>query len=316
MKTQEELRAFYDTTLKGQLEALDQRRRSSVTGGIIAAGVLVIGGLVFGLLMASAGNPILVLLPVAGGAIVSALLFKVFTSGYRSDFKRTIVRSVIEFLEPGLQYSPELGISKELFRTGDMFRHSIDRYHCEDRVQGRIGKTDITFSEVHAEYKTGSGEDTHWHTIFKGLFFIGDFHKDFRGRMVVLPDTAEKLFGGLGQTLQGWNFSRESLIKLDDPEFERVFVVYGTDQVEARYILSPSLMERITAFRNKMGTELYLGFSGSRVFVGIPKKEDWFEPSFFGPSGFDAILLYASQLRLAVDIVEHLNLNTRIWSKE
>jgi len=47
MKTQEELRVFYDTTLKAQLEVLDQRRRSSVTGGIIAAGVLVIGGLFF-----------------------------------------------------------------------------------------------------------------------------------------------------------------------------------------------------------------------------------------------------------------------------
>jgi hypothetical protein len=315
MKTQEELQAFYDSTLKPQIKELELKRQRAVTGSIIAIMVLTIVGLFVGLMIVSSGGPVFLLFPLIVAVIIGGVVFRLATSGYRNDFKHTIIRSIIEFLEPGLRYNPDFGISKELFRAGDMFRHKIDRYHSEDMVQGKVGQTDIAFSEVHAEYKTGSGKDTHWHTIFKGLVFIGDFHKDFRGRMVVLPDTAEKLFGGLGQKLQGWNLSRNSLIKMDDPEFEREFVVYGTDQVESRYILSPSLMERICAFRKKIGTQLFLGFAGSRVFVAIPKKEDWFEPVFFGATGFDKVLAYAAQLRFAAGIVEELNLNTRIWSK-
>ena len=47
------------------------------------------------------------------------------------------------------------------------------------------------------------------------------------------------------------NFSRPPLVKLEDPEFEKHFVVSGEDQVEARYILSTCLMQRLTDFRNK-----------------------------------------------------------------
>lgn len=316
MKTADELRAFYDSTLKQEMESLEQRRRKSVMGCAIIIGVLSVITFLAALPILAAGQPIFLIILLVITVVVSAGAFKLFTSGYRRDFKHNIIGRLISFLEPGLRYHPEQGIAKEQFRAADVFQHRIDRYKSEDLVQGRIGQTDIAFSEIHAEYKTGSGKDTTWHTIFKGLFFIGDFHKHFHSRTVVLPDKAEKLFGILGQKMQAWNPSRSALIKLEDPEFEREFVVYGDDQIEARYILSPSLMERIVEFRRKMGTEVYLAFAGSRVFVAVPKKDDWFEPLLLGSADFTTLLTYAGQLGLAADIVEELNLNTRIWSKE
>ena len=44
---------------------------------------------------------------------------------------------------------------------------------------------------------------------------------------------------------------RGELIKMEDVAFERGVVVYGDDQIEARYILSTSLMERILAYKKK-----------------------------------------------------------------
>ena len=67
-----------------------------------------------------------------------------------------------------------------------------------------------------------------------------------------------KLFGRLGRKLQSLNVFRGELIRLEDPEFESHFVVYGSDQIEARYILSTSLMARITDFKEKTGKKIYL----------------------------------------------------------
>ena len=49
----------------------------------------------------------------------------------------------------------------------------------------------------------------------------------------------------IGQKLQSFTtaFSKRQLIKLEDPEFEKLFAVYGDDQIEARYILTPALMQ-------------------------------------------------------------------------
>jgi hypothetical protein len=150
--------------------------------------------------------------------------------------------------------------------------------------------------------------------MFKGLFFTADFNKKFYGKTVVLPDTAERLFGGLGSMFQKINAPRGELIRLEDPEFERLFVVYGDDQIESRYILSTSLMRRIVDFRGRTGKAVMLSFVGSEVFVAIPYKRALFEPSVFSRiTGFDVVRECFEDLELALGIVEDLDLNTRIW---
>ncbi len=319
MKSPNDLQTFYDTTLKTQIDALEQRRRRALNGCFITAGIVVAAAIVIAAMTIPTGEPVFFALILIGGVGVVVAAYVLFTSGYRRDFKNTIVRGVIEFMEPNLRYYPDQGISSRQFQQSELFKQRIDRYRCEDLVQGRIGQTDVAFSEVHAQYKTSSGSGknrrTHWHTIFKGVFFIGDFHKDFHGRTVVLPDRAEKLLGRFGQTLQGWNIARGQLVKLEDIEFEREFVVYSDDQIEARYILSPGMMERIVALKRKLNTDISLSFFGSRVYAAFSMRDNLFEPKLLGATDLETLLEYVSELRLATDIVEDLNLNTRIWSK-
>jgi hypothetical protein len=133
----------------------------------------------------------------------------------------------------------------------------------------------------------------------------------------VLPDAAETLLGRLGTKLQSMNILRGQLIKLEDPQFEKEFVVYGDDQVEARYILSPSLMSRIVDYKQKTGKRIYLSFVGSTIFVAIWIGRNLFEPRIFKTLlDFEPIRQYYEDLKIAIEIVEDLNLNVRIWSKE
>jgi hypothetical protein len=44
-------------------------------------------------------------------------------------------------------------------------------------------------------------------------------------------------------------------IKLEDPEIRKNFVVYSTDQVEARYLLTPSFIQRFKRLKTAYGTK-------------------------------------------------------------
>ncbi len=324
MKTLEDLREFYKTTLIDDLKPLEARRKSLVNKFLVAI-AFILGGIVIGFaVMGAAGvpTPVIFLVPVIVGGIIGGIIFRFMSKGYVQEFKGTIIGKLVRFLDDNLAYSQSGRIPQSTYMASKIFTKRPDRYRGDDHVTGKVGATQIEFSELKTEYKTSSSNSkghrrTHWHTIFKGLFFVADFNKHFACETVVLPDTAQKLFGRLGQKLQSLNVFRGQLIKLEDPEFERLFVVYGNDQVQARYILSTSLMERITHFKRKTQKPIYLSFVGSKVFVAVSYTKDLFEPKIFSTLlDFGPIRQYYEDLQLAVGIIEDLNLNTRIWTKQ
>ena len=318
MKTLEDLREFYNTTLLADLEVLERQRKDVVRKfgyvGIVVLCVAIVGVLFLGSSMA--GQPLVILFPIVLSAIIGGVICYFLSKGYVTEFKSVVMRKIIHFIDEGLSYSQESYVPKSVFMTSKIFTRKPNRYKGDDLVVGKVGETSIKFSELNAVYESGSGKNKSRYTVFKGLFFIGDFNKHFAGQTVVLPDTAEKLFGRLGQKLQSLNGVRGQLGKREDPEFERHFVVYGDDQIEARYILSTSLMKRIVDFKEKTRKKIYLSFIGSMVFVAIWYTKNLFEPRIFRTLlDFEPIKEYFGDLQLVIGIVDDLNLNTRIWSK-
>ena len=240
---------------------------------------------------------------------------------YKLEFKEKVIRKIINFIDESLSYNPSGKLSLEVFQKSGIFKTGVDSYKGDDYVYGKIGSTQVEFSEVHAEYKTTTVDSkgrtqTHWHTIFKGLLFSVDFNKHFNVKTYVLTDTAEKMFGFLGKKLQSLNFSRDDLINLENTDFEKQFVVYSADQIEARYILSPSLMERILDFKNQTKKDIQMSFVDNKLFVVVPYRKNLFEPKLFGNIvDFNHIQEYYNDLVLILDLVDTLNLNTRIWTK-
>ncbi|MBL7115838.1 MAG: DUF3137 domain-containing protein [Kiritimatiellae bacterium] len=323
MKSDEEFRSYFKKALKPVLAEFEAKRKSivsklSIFGGIIVAIAAV--ALVF--VLRNTSDMVAVFFVLIPAGFLIAGLWWWLTHDFVHEFKLAVIAKIVAFIDPELQYQPTGKISRSDFTASTLFKQRIDRYKGEDLVSGTVGKTAMRFSEVHAEHKTETRDSkgrrkTRWHTIFKGLFFIADFNKEFKGRTVVLPDTAEKLFGRFGKVLQKMNVSRDDLVKLESPEFEKEFAVYGTDQVEARYILSTSLMERILNFKRKTGVQVSVSFVHSNVYVALQTRKDMFEPRIFRTLlSFDLVADYLEDLRLASGIVEDLNLNTRIWTKE
>lgn len=236
----------------------------------------------------------------------------------KTFYKSKVIPALINNLSKDLNYFPNKGFTEEEFKFSKIYTRDSDRYKTEDLIEGTIDKTSLKFAEVHSEYKsTDKDGNTSWHTIFRGIYYKSDFHKNFKGETYILTDYSEKtIFKGIGKFFQRKNFMRPDLVQLEDPEFEKEFVVYSTDQIEARYILSLSVMSKLTEFKKQV-KDVQLSFINNYMYLTISNKTDLFEPNYFSSEKDKKDLkLYYKYLSLVIGIVEELKLNDRLWSKE
>ncbi|MCP4459206.1 MAG: DUF3137 domain-containing protein [Cytophagales bacterium] len=284
--------------------------------------------IVIGLISVFVLLPILVLLELilpAGIVFIAGVISIIIMcygswKKYRIAFKKDVVSQIVHLIDETWGYESTNHISESYYHSSKLFTKRADRYKGDDFVSGGIDKTAFQFSELHSEYKTTSTDSkgnrkTHWHTIFKGLFFHADFNKHLAGETLVLPDTAQRLFGKLGQSLQKMS-GRGKLVKLENIEFEKEFVVYGADQIEPRYILTPVMMAKMLALVKKYGHVMHFSFIGSRVYCAMSVSKDMFEPRLFS-SGvrFEDVQKMHDYFSFIEVIIQEMNLNTRIWTK-
>ena len=324
MKSFESFRSFYDSNLIPALQELEQQRKKLVSSCFKFTIIPIIVAIIAVLFMERLELQFRIIIVLLAGVLGAAVFYglnKNEIHEMKMRFKNEVIARLVKFIDESLLYQPAGRITREQYNQSKLFLTGVDRYAGDDYVSGTLGQTNIEFSEVHSEYKRvstdgkGRRRET-WHTIFRGIFFIADFNKDFKGETIVLPDTAESMFGSIGSWFQKMNVSRDQLVKLEDPEFERHFCVYSNDQVEARYILSTKLMQCISEFKKKSGTKIHISFVRSKIFIAISAEKSLFEPPFFSTMlNFDLIAEFFNYLHISVGLVEELDLNTRIWTK-
>lgn len=320
MSKHTDFKEFYNTKLLPDLIILDRERRQ-VDRRIIIIVIITIVLIITEAKLIPSGNSTLSGILQFTTGILGFISVSVVSKTYRLGFKSKIISKIAGFVDDSLSYIPVGLVPLKEFLTSAIFQQTCNAYQGEDLFRGKMNKTNIEFSEIVARHKTttgtGSKKKDSYSTIFKGIFFVADFNKNFKSKTLVLPDTAERLFGKIGQNLQSISHKRGELIKLEDPEFEKEFCVYGEDQIESRYILSTSLMRRILEFKIKWKTKVYLSFINSKVFIAIKMKKNLFETRLF-KSIVDYSFMEENMqyLILLTGIVEDLNLNTRVWTKK
>lgn len=320
MKSSSELTDFYYQELYPTLSELEKERRRILSSlrwygamGLISLILLLIWiQKDFGLF-----HPFtFVLIGVFG--TLTLVVYRAMTKGYIRDFKLRIITPLIAAVDAKLLYNPESMVSQYLFEHSKLFPHSIDRYRGNDYIKGSIDNVALEFSDVHAEYQTRDSKGrTQWHTLFRGLFLIAEFNKHFKSRTIILPDLAQKQFGSLlGGWLQSMNKARDPLIRLDDPEFEKKFVVYGNDGIEARYILTHAMMLRIVKLQKKLNYPIFISFVHNHLHIAIAAGKDLFEPTVWNSLlEYNKAMEYINTLRSTIGIIEELKLNEKLWSK-
>lgn len=188
------------------------------------------------------------------------------------ETKLMLVQPIAQEFDLDYQMLPARPADIMKFRGLDLVP-SWDREKYEDRLSGVRNDTPFEFFEAHLEEKRtttdGKGRTrTTWVTVFKGQCLVANFHKQFNGVTKVYRDAgALNFFKKLGQIGKG------ERVKLEDPVFEKAFEVYSTDQIEARYILTPDFMERLIGLeRTFKGRQVRCAFSGGCMFLACEGK--------------------------------------------
>ncbi|WP_323796538.1 DUF3137 domain-containing protein [Nisaea sp.] len=106
---------------------------------------------------------------------------------------------------------------------------------------------------------------------FEGGLIVAEFPKPFQGQTAVLPKDLQPhsllsgLFQGVGER-----------VELESEDFNDSFLAYSTDQVEARYLLTPSMIDRILRLRSIFRAEVGIGFSGGKIHIAMNDGREWF----------------------------------------
>jgi ribosome-associated protein YbcJ (S4-like RNA binding protein) len=229
-------------------------------------------------------------------------------------YKHVVIGRIVSALGQGLTYSPKARFTKDDFLGMDLFLQRVETWRAEDEITGRRNAVQYAMFEASATRTEGSGKNRRTVTIFKGMVVSLEFNKHFRGHTVVVPNSESQILGGLFGESESRR--RKELCRMEDVEFEDTFSVYSTDQQEARYILTPKMMELIRSAHASFGA-IRCSFQASSVFITIPTSTNRFEIRLWsGKMTPDkAIGELADCVDLAEQLVDALDLETRIWSK-
>jgi len=148
-------------------------------------------------------------------------------------------------------------------------------------MTGERNGVSFEFFEAHLEKRRTTRERsgrtrTRWVTVFRGQCLRFAFHKRFHGRTLVLRDSGiMNRFGSVTDLQRA---------RLESPDFEDAFEVYTSDQVEARYLLTPDLMQRLVELEKTFrGGSLRCSFVDGQLQI-VLEGADLFEPgSMFTP---------------------------------
>lgn len=304
-----------------KLRADYNRKRQTANNVSLVIGAL--GGAAAFAALISTNEPVVPIIAAVVTILLIAAIRHIILSNsreiFRSGIKNELYTRVTAAIAPQMVFQPHHYRSEtELEQTG-LISSRIDRYNGQDQFSGHIGKTPLVFSEVHAERRETSTDSkgrrkTRWVTVFRGIFLTAEFHKHFSGYVLIETDFAESTFGWLGRKMQGLS---GDLVRLEHPDFEQAFKVRANDPVEANYLLTPSMQERLLKLRETWGTGIQLSLIAGHVHLLIPQRHDWFECDPDRAADDQHQLQgFSEQLISILQIVEELDLNTRLWTKE
>lgn len=363
-KTKEEFDEFYDSKLKHKVDTLEKSRQETME---LAKKQVIkfIPPIIVAVIIFFFFSKIFVLtIPVL--VFIGGYLFKKIKRERKKllqEIKGEIVTDLVYFMNEKFTYKPNKYLSPTYFKNANIFKNKPNRFSGDDLITGYVGgashtpenagepRTDVSFSEIKADlvqkYRDKDGkmqEDIH--TIFKGLFFKVDFNKDFDGLTIVVPkEKSSKRFSFFKKEKE----NRLEEVELESLDFMDKFTVKTTDQILARYILTPGFMERLLEFSNRDSKQdpedninqpksikeaMQLGFSAAQnsseaysdtpyfsfrngtMYFMLPTEKDHFDFSLYVPLDKRLIYSYFYDINIALELVDELNLNLRIWGKE
>ena len=238
-------------------------------------------------------------------------------------------------------------------RESELFSNYNRRYD-DDMFDGKYKDVKYTISETRLIYTSGSGKTKNNSTVFEGVIINFDANKTIKNKTIIATKNDKNirnksfsgftifialyvlfagifmknflfcLFGVIGLLAifiilflsYQENRMRETLheIKLEDPEFNKKYKAYSSEEVEGRYLITTAFMERFKNLQTVFGAKrAKCSFYGDSLMFAIPTKKNLFEiGNLFTPLDSPKLLeQFFEELISILDMIDYFKLNER-----
>jgi hypothetical protein len=227
----------------------------------------------------------------------------------QNNIKRQLVAPVLRSLGHTVEYDPKRSLSPSTFRSFGWLGGYED-YVGQDLLKGKHGATSFVSSMVYTVNRQGQSESA------PNLLLIADSNKHFRRRTVVVSKLWRGRVGEWASAkVQQLNYQGLQAVHLEDITFKQLFDVYAQDQVEARYLLTPDVMQRLVALQRSINRDFRVAFDRGRVYVQVDEVTG-FDLSLdhkIHPNYVTRNIRY--RWELIGRVIDALGLNDRVWTK-
>lgn len=248
---------------------------------------------------------IMILAFILFSAAITTMIFNSKASTELRKIENIYKDDIINFLFKDYKhnYNRFGGIERELFEVSQMGNSSrIDEYRCEDFLSINIPNDDGTPSDVklnlcdiYAYYETKDADgDTDRYIVYDGVFGYAQLPFNFKSTLTINTTfrTTKKL----------------DAITLEDVSFNKLFKIKCSDQIEARYILTPEVMLDLMKLKTKMG-KIKLILSGDMMFIGFPNQNLF----HFNGTSEKSFLTVFNQSEAIVNLITKIAQNNKVF---
>ena len=230
---------------------------------------------------------------------------------------------------------------------------TYNRRSDDDSFEGCYKGVNFSISETTLLYESGSGKNRRVELVFKGVIINFDSNKTIKNKTIIATknDTKIKnnyvsritiilLIAGIvaGIVLKSWNIifycgfplvlfsilavmrkvnkSMEILneIKLEDPEFNKKYRAYSSDEVEGRYLITPSFMARFNNIKTAFGAKgAKCSFYGNKLMFAISTCKNLFEiGNLFTPlNSHKQLQVFSEELISILALIDYFKLDEK-----
>lgn len=226
---------------------------------------------------------------------------------YKKKAKNQVMPEFIKYFGQ-FNYRYQACISEDILTRSLLFGEYNAR-EGDDFFIGRYKDTEMVISEEELSLHkvSADGKRRYKKVIFDGIIILLSMNKNFSGQTIVLKDRG--LFNAFNKT------GGLQKIALEDSRFEKEFEVYGSDQLEARYLLTTAFMERMLKVRDAYHAgKIQFSFFDNRLLIAVDVRQDMFETTSLFRSCTDRNMIDRAfeQFASVMEIIDILKLDKRL----
>ena len=185
-----------------------------------------------------------------------------------------------------------------------------NKIELDDKFLGCHNDVKYEITEGKFSIVEGCGKSRREYTVFDGVIVKLEMNKNFTGNTII----DER---GFSQILKYIDFDKSDLTKttMEDIEFNKKYNVYTDDEVEARYLITPSFMQRLKNMKVAFSADkVRCAFYKEYLLIGLFTSKDLFSIcSLFEPiDDPKQFFTMYEEIVSIIKLIDHFKLDQKI----